>query len=405
MNTTFSGTIREIAIGIYDGPHATPPESVDGPIFLGIENLTAEGRVDFSKVRHISEQRFPEWTRRVVPKPGDIVFSYEATLHRYGIIPEGFRGCLGRRLALIRPDTSKVDNQFLFYYLLSPKWRGVVESNIITGATVDRVPLKNFPSFPVQIPSLDTQKRIANVLSSYDNLIENNRRRIVLLEQTARLLYKEWFVHFRFPGHEHVKIVDGVPKGWTTVTIRDITDILSGFAFQSKAYQTEGTYGIVTIKNVQQSQFIPDCSSFIDVIPNNMPPHCHIKTGDILLSLTGNIGRVCVVYGDNYLLNQRVAKLSARTDIPSSYLYWLFSEDGMQRKLENLSYGVAQQNLSPVKLAEQRVYLPSKALLEEFDNFAADILSSVSTLNLTNQRLKQARDLLLPRLMNGEIAI
>src|SRR5206468_6227094 len=114
-------------------------------------------RLDLSEIRHVSENEFPRWTRRVTPQPGDVVLTYEATLHRYAVIPEGFRGCLGRRVALVRPDPEKADSRFLLYYLLSREWRSVVESFIITGATVDRIPLEKFPDFPATLPPLPVQ--------------------------------------------------------------------------------------------------------------------------------------------------------------------------------------------------------------------------------------------------------
>ena len=101
-------------------------------------------------------------------------------------------------------------------------------SNVVTGATVDRIPLIRFPEFPVRVPLLREQRKIADTLSAYDDLIENNRRRIALLEESARLLYREWFVHLRFPGHEHVKVVDGVPEGWGLRTIADMFVTTSG---------------------------------------------------------------------------------------------------------------------------------------------------------------------------------
>ena len=208
------GPIKNFTIGIYDGPHATPKPSNEGPIFLGIKNVTDDGRLDFEEIRHVSEAEFPKWTRRVKPQKDDIVFSYEATLHRYARIPDNFYGCLGRRMALVRPDRKKVDPRFLHYYFLSPVWRAKMEAITITGATVNRIPLTSFPGIKVSFPGLNEQVAISDILSAYDDLIENNRRRIALLEAAARLLYREWFVHFRFPGHEHVKIIDGLPEGW-----------------------------------------------------------------------------------------------------------------------------------------------------------------------------------------------
>ena len=119
--SAFVGPMKEVAHGIYDGPHATPPEADSGPVFLGIKNVTANGRLDLSEIRHVSEEQYPRWTRRVTPQANDIVFSYEATLHRYALIPEGFRGCLGRRMALIRPNPEKVVPRFLHYYFLRNK--------------------------------------------------------------------------------------------------------------------------------------------------------------------------------------------------------------------------------------------------------------------------------------------
>ncbi len=105
--------VQEVYEGLYDGPHATPPEAENGPVFLGIGNITDDGHLDLQNVRHIAEEDFFRWTKRVTPQAGDIVFTYEATLNRYAIVPKDFRGCLGRRLALIRPNKSAVDTRFL----------------------------------------------------------------------------------------------------------------------------------------------------------------------------------------------------------------------------------------------------------------------------------------------------
>src|SRR6185312_8749695 len=106
----------------------------------------------------------------------DIVFTYEATLNRYAIIPEGFRGCLGRRMALIRPNPEKMDTRFLHFYFFTEPWRQVIATNTLSGATVDRIPLTNFPDFPVNVPPLEVQRQIAAILSAYDDLIGNNLR-------------------------------------------------------------------------------------------------------------------------------------------------------------------------------------------------------------------------------------
>src|SRR5258708_26629988 len=200
--------IETVYLGLYDGPHATPKPASNGPVFLGIKNITEDGKLDLSEIRHIAEEDFADWTRRVIPRTGDIVFTYEATLNRYAFIPEGFRGCLGRRLALIRPDPTKVNPRFLFFYFFSARWRQTVSRNILSGATVDRIPLTAFPTFEVNLPSRAEQDRIAEILSAYDDLIETNTRRIRILEEMAQMIYREWFVHFRYPGHALSRMID-----------------------------------------------------------------------------------------------------------------------------------------------------------------------------------------------------
>ena len=224
------------------------------------------------------------------------------------------------------------------------------------------------------------------------------------MEQAARLLYKEWFVRLRFPGHEHVKITDGVPDGWERQTYSDSFEFLGGFAFKSKTYQLDGRYGIVTIKNVHDARFVPDCPSRLDEPPEKMKGHCILKTGDVLLSLTGNVGRACIVYGKNFLLNQRVAKVIGKAGVPRSFVYWTFSNENSQKELKNLAYGVAQLNLSPVKLSEREFVKPSPTLLGIFEEIAEPIFQQICILNLQVSELEKARDLLLPRLMNGEVA-
>lgn len=250
-----------------------------------------------------------------------------------------------------------------------------------------------------------TQETIAEILSAYDDLIENNRRRMALLEESARQLYREWFVLFRFPGYEHTRITKGVPDGWKCVTLGSIVEVQSGFAFKSSTYLESGKYGIVTIKNVHDGIFIMEVDSFLDDLPEKMPARCKLATGDILLSLTGNIGRVCLVVGDYYLLNQRVAKLVPQEDISRAFTYFTFRESAVQKHLEAISYGVAQQNLSPVKMCDISFVLPPTRLIRQFAGFAESIIDQLLVLKQQNEKLRAARDLLLPRLMTGEIAV
>ena len=393
--------IKSVCKGIYDGPHATPPVSDTGAIFLGISNFS-NGRLDLSDIRFISENDLPRWTKRVTPQASDIVFSYEATLNLYAVIPDGFRGCLGRRMALIRVDEEKAYYKFLYYYFYSDAWRVVIQENTVLGATVDRIPLVKFPDFLIDLPPLVTQHRIADILSAYDNLIENNQKQIKLLEEASQCLYKEWFVDLRFPGYEDVKIVDGVPEGWKKDTIDSRIELLSGYAFKSSEFNDEGKYKIITIKNVKDGQFDGDNVNCMINIPEKMPEHCKLVDGDILLSLTGNVGRVCIVHGENFLLNQRIAKLRSNN---MAYTYCLFRSKDMFDNMNNLTNGVAQQNLSPIRTGKINIVFPTDALIQMFEKTVNPMLNKITVLNKSILSLSQARDRLLPKLMNGEIEV
>ena len=164
----------------------------------------------------------------------------------------------------------------------------------------------------VDYPPIEIQRKISGILKEYDNLIENNQKQIKLLEEAAQRLYKEWFVDLRFPGYENTPTIDGVPQGWRLDAIKSLVSLLSGYAFKSNDFVDNGEYKIVTIKNVQDGNFDGENVNTIAEIPSKMPSHCILNDGDILLSLTGNVGRVCLVNGEDYLLNQRVAKLDSK---------------------------------------------------------------------------------------------
>jgi type I restriction enzyme S subunit len=173
--------IGEVYDGLFDGPHATPPVAIEGPVFLGIGNITESGRLDLSSVRHIDEDDLSAWTKRVSPRRGDIVFTYEATLNRYAMIPRSFRGCLGRRVALIRLDPARRCGHYLFLSFFSEDWRRVVARNTLTGSTVDRIPLTTFPTFPINLPPLD-------VLAAFDDIVGPMFDRMEVLDEKIRLL-------------------------------------------------------------------------------------------------------------------------------------------------------------------------------------------------------------------------
>ena len=165
--------IKEIC-EVYDGPHATPKKTVDGPVYLGIDAITDDGKIDAKEFAHLSEEDYIKWTKRVTPQYGDIVFSYEATLGRYALIPKDFYGCLGRRLAIIRNISDDIDTLWLYYYFLSPEWKQFIQSKVIKGSTVNRISVEDFPTYTVPNISINVQHNIANILSKIDKKVALN---------------------------------------------------------------------------------------------------------------------------------------------------------------------------------------------------------------------------------------
>jgi type I restriction enzyme S subunit len=406
MTLTQPRPIKDYCLGIYDGPHATPQESSDGPIFLGIRNITNDGRLDLSDIRHVSEEEFPRWTRRVTPQANDVVFTYEATLHRYALIPEGFRGCLGRRVALVRPDPNQVDSRYLLYSFLSDSWRKVVEGNVISGATVDRIPIEKFPGFPVALPRLPIQQKVADILSAYDDLIENNRRRMALLEEAAWQLYREWFVRLRFPGHEHTRITDGVPEGWERKALAELSEFID--------------YGYTA--SAEQEEVGPKFLRITDIAPNFIDwasvPYCQIEDermakfrlceGDIVIARTGaTVGyakRLHKRHPDAVFASYLV-RLRPKSEADSLIVGVFVESQDYKNYVQSRIGGAAQPNANAKVLAAAEILVPPPALKQAFRNFVEPMVDQRELLQIQNQKLRAARDLLLPRLMSGEIAV
>lgn len=310
---------------------------------------------------------------------------------------------LGRGVCAIRGQTS-LETKFIKYCI---DWR--LENLLVLagGGTFPNLTKDTILGFEIPFP--EARFRIASILSAYDDLIENNTRRIAILEEMARRIYEEWFVRFRFPGHEQVKMVESelgaIPEGWEVGCLKNVVRLLSGFAFKTQDFVEDGAYGLVTIKNVQHGEFVTECTSRLDAIPKKMASHCELKTGDCLLSLTGNVGRCCTVIGHNYLLNQRVAKLNPVRTGDKAYVYFLFRSETTRKSLEAISNGVAQQNLSPIQTENLPWIIPSVGIRSEFDAVVAPMLDLGTTLRLKNSNLRATRDLLLPKLISGELDV
>lgn len=334
---------------------------------------------------------------------GSHINQMASVVGRVARVKYNYPSLLNQRVGKITVKNPEIcDINYVYYFLSQESIKIALASKAGGAANQANISPSDVKNLMIPFPDVDIQHRIAETLSAYDDLIENNQNQIKLLEEAAQRFYKEWFIDLRFPGYKETTTVGGIPCDWKNDTIDSFTDLLSGFAFKSQTFNNSGRYKIVTIKNVQNGQFDSQNVSRIDEIPPKLPSHCYLADGDILLSLTGNVGRVCMVIGNDFLLNQRVAKLQSKY---KAFTYCLFKSNDMYILMNNLANGAAQQNLSPVRTGKIAVRIPSEELLLKFEDMTLKFINKIIALNKQNNLLLQARDRLLPKLMSGELEV
>ena len=374
--------IESLCIGIYDGPHATPPKSDSGAVFLGISNFS-NGRLDLSNIRYISEDDLPKWTKRVTPKAHDIVFSYEATLNLYAIIPEGFYGCLGRRMALIRPDESKVDYRFLYYYMYSSQWREEIERHKVNGSTVDRIPLVSFPSFTVNLPSMATQKYIAEVLSVLDDKIKHNNKINDNLAELLQTVYQDRF------GDVSAATEQGM-----------LSDICS-YSRDRVAVSELNTSTYFSTENMLPGKAGSTDASSLPTIPQTTA--CH--KGDTLISNIRPYFKKIVYCEGRCGCSTDVLCFTPVQPKYAAYLFSTLYADKFFAFMVAGSKGTKMPRGDKQQIMAYPVALPPDEELDEFNALALPILAQLHSNKVENKRLSATRDALLPKLMSGEIEV
>lgn len=359
--------IKEIC-EVYDGPHATPKKTVDGPVYLGIDAITDDGKINAKEFAHLSEEDYIKWTKRVTPQYGDIVFSYEATLGRYALIPKDFYGCLGRRLAIIRNVSKDIDTLWLYYYFLSPEWKQFIQSKIIKGSTVNRISVEDFPTYTVPNISIKVQRKIANILSKIDEKIALNNN---INDNLAAMAY-DIYMHTFFSKKPNAKLKD-------ILTEAEKSSIQVG-----EAKISNGKYPFFT----SGSTILKWNEPFVD------GRNCFLNTG-------GNAD--VKFYVGKAAYSTDTWSVSAKSEM-SDYLYlMLFS---IKPELDQKFFqGTGLKHLQKPLLKDRPIYVPEKMELEVFNRQVMPMFDIISENTRENQQLTSLRDWLLPMLMNGQATI
>lgn len=368
--------------------------------YLGNDNVQW-GFVDTSQIK---EMKFKSSElERFSLRHGDILVCEGGDPGRCALWLSDTPMCYQKALHRVRVY-DRLDSRYLFHYLTYLGFTQEIRQYYTGGATIKHLPKAALSRVVIRYPEISIQKRIASILFAYDELIENNRKEIKLLEEAAQRLYKEWFIDLKFPGHESTPInpETNLPEGWKKGTVSELFQIVNGFAFKSETFVERGSYSIVTIKNVKDGQFDSLGMATIDELPERMPCDCILHRGDILLSLTGNVGRTCIITAKDCLLNQRVGKVVSNYP---TYSYCFLRNSRQQSRMVTLANGTAQLNLSPVRFCEDFTIVPSGYLLAEFEQVTHLLITEIIFLSEQVTHLQEARDRLLPKLMSGEIEV
>jgi type I restriction enzyme S subunit len=415
-----AGKLLETTVGevcqVFDGPHATPTRLDAGPVFLGITSLN-KGRIDLASSDHVSEEDFTKWTRRVTPKPGDVVFSYETKLGEAAIIPEGLRCCLGRRMGLMRPDPKKLDSRFLLFYYLGPEFQEVIRERTIHGSTVERLALIEFPQFPLRIPPLAEQKAIAAVLGALDDKIELNRRMNATLEAMARALFQSWFVDFDpvrakvdgrqpvgldpvtavlFPNEFNDSDLGPIPKGWRAGTVVEEFNLTMGQSPPGTTYNEEG-HGIPLYQGKTDFGFrFPTRRIFCTA------PTRYAKAGDTLVSVRAPVGDINMA-NEECCVGRGVAAVRHKTGA-TSFTYYSMANlypDFARFEAEGTVFG----SINKQSFEKLPFVTPPAEVVADYERRAAPIDDQIRLLEEQFRTLSALRDTLLPTLLSGEVSI
>lgn len=305
--------------------------------------------------------------------------------------------------AIVNKD--KADTYFLYYLL-----NHLDLSGLDSGTSIPSMTARTYYAIKIDLPDLTTQKRIANILSVYDDLIEANNRRIELLEQTAQELYKEWFVRFRFPGYENAKFEDGIPEGWDIKRIVDLFDITSSKRVYLADYVDAGIpfYRSKEIIQLSQGQAITEPLYISNAAYENFKSKYGApEKNDILITSVGTIGVSYLVDGHEFYFkdgNLTWIKSGSNKALSLFLFQWLNSQSGKQQLLQS-TIGTSQSALTIENLKKIKLLVPTKALIEDYYQKAHFMLEQKSALQMNNRNLAVQRDMLLPRLMSGKLEV
>ena len=372
--------LSDICELIVDCPHSTAVDEGKGYPLVRTPNI-GKGRLIYQGMHRVSKDVYLQRNKRATPQEDDLIFAREATAGNVALIQEGEKVCLGQRTVLIRPNKALVNPAFLTYFLLAPKQQYNLLSTA-NGATVAHVNLPTIRNLKLELPDLDVQRRIAEVLSRYDALIENCQRQIKLLEEAAQRLYKEWFVDLRFPGHQSTPIINNLPQSWQKKSVNDVLTFHRGYDLTKNSFKN-GKYPVVGSTSI-------------------LGYHCNYKIDGpgIVTGRSGSLGVYQLIW-ENFWPHNTSLYVSDFKGHDIFFIYCLLNT----LDFTTLNSGGAIPSLNRNTLSNIEVLEPSMDLQDAFSRIVKPMFVKQRNLSTQIRNLSEARDRLLPKLMSAEIEV
>lgn len=323
----------------------------------------------------------------------------------------GKRFLHNQRLGLLIFKSEKLNKDFIYWLLRTREYQLFI-ANSATGTTVKHTSPSRIKEYNFIAPSFEAQERIAKILTSLDEKIDNNKRTNRTLEEIARTIFKEWFVNFNYPnadgGRKHSEFGE-IPTDWEVLGIGEVCYVQNGYAFKSNDFKEEGEVGIIKIKNINGNVVDIEKTDFVDAnVVDRLDKKFKIESGSLLIAMTGaEVGKIGLVplTEKNLWLNQRVGMFKEKIAYGNLFMYLLLSTDTYQTTIQNSALGSAQPNISASAIESIRAIIPPAGLIEAFGKIVKPIFEKILDNLAENETLKITRDSLLPKLMSGEIDV
>lgn len=400
--------LREVCKSISDGDHQPPPKATSGIPFVTIANIK-DNKFDFTNTMFVSREYYEKLDSKRKAQEGDILYSVVGSFGIPVYIDNECEFVFQRHIAILRPNKEKILPEFLYYTMLSRDFYMRADA-VALGAAQRTVSLTSLRAMEIELPPIRIQENIVKALKPYDQLIENNKKQIKLLEEVAQRIYKEWFIDLHFLGYENVKIADGVPEGWEREKLSDIFDYVRGKSYTSKEIVNTGGVLMINLKNIKayggynhnaEKRFI---GKFKDEQTLNV--------GDIVMGITDMtqerrlVGHVAIIpdLDEKMTFSMDLIKIIPKK-VTRGFLYETMLYGGLSKRLSLLANGVNVLHLKPEAMMDMKILIPNCSIMKQYDAMFEIYYRRIEELQKQCDIAREAHNRLLPKLMSGEIEV